>query len=154
MRHICCLLFIGALPFFMAGHVFGVTCDECQQMEKSRVEIQQEITSKDKELTAAFEKKEFQKVRDIRTKVTELRRKLLDLRSKDEECKQACRPDVMKAAECDKIREEILKLESDDSKSDEKAEQNSEEQVSKIDGLYRDLQRCNKELTKLKKTAK
>ncbi len=154
MRQIRCSVFMGPLVFLLVGHVFGVTCDECQQMEKSRMEIQQEITSKDRELTAAFEKKEFQKVHDIRTKVTELRRKLLDLRSKDEECKQACRPDIMKAAECKKIREEILKLENDDSKSDEKAEQKSEEQVSKIDGLYRDLQRCNKDLRNLKKTAK
>jgi hypothetical protein len=144
---------VGYLVLFTAVQVSAVTCEECREIEKNKTEAQREITEKDKDLTTAFEKKEFVKVRDIRSKVTELRKKVLDLRAKDEECKQACRPDVIKAAECSKIREEILKLEGE-SKPEEEPKEKSEEQIAKIDALYRDLQRCNKELKGLKKTEK
>ena len=146
-------IIVGFLAIFTAGQVFAVTCEECREIDKNKVETQQVITEKDKELATAFEKKEFQKVRDIRSKVTELRKKLLDLRAKDEECRQACQPDVVKTAECSKIRDEILKLE-DESKSEEKPQEKSEDQIAKVDALYRDLQRCNKELKELKKTRK
>ncbi|MGO9116202.1 MAG: hypothetical protein ACLQPD_01175 [Desulfomonilaceae bacterium] len=144
---------VGSLVIFTAAQLSAMTCEECREIEKTKAETQQEITAKDKDLTTAFEKKEFLKVRDIRNKVTELRKKLLDLRAKDEECRQACRPDVIKAAECSKIREEIIKLE-DESKPEEEPKEKSEEQIAKIDALYRDLQRCNKELKEFKKTQK
>ncbi len=173
---------IGTLVIFAAGQVSAVTCEECREFEKSKHEIQQDVTEKDKDLSTAFEKKEFKKVQEIRTKVTELRKKLLELRSKDEECKGACRPDVVKSAECSKIRDEIIKLENPseseekpkeksedktevkseeksetkaeekpEAKPQEKQEQKSDAEIAKIDGLYRDLQRCNKELRELKK---
>jgi hypothetical protein len=143
----------GSLVIFTAVQVSAITCEECREIEKTKAETQREITDKDKDLTTAFEKKEFTKVRDIRTKVTDLRKKLLDLRTKDEECRQACRPDVVKAAECSKIREEIIKAE-DEPKSEDEPKEKSEEQIAKTDALYRDLQRCNKELKELKKTQK
>jgi hypothetical protein len=170
-------ILVGALAIFTASQVFAVTCEECREMEKNKQEIQQDVTAKDKDLSTAFEKKEFKKVGEIRSKVTELRKKLLELRSKDDECKNACRPDVVKAAECSKIRDEIIRLEDSskseekqgekseeksaekseekpEEKSAEKPEQKSADQIAKIDGLYRDLQRCNKELRELKKTEK
>jgi hypothetical protein len=143
----------GSLVIFTAVQLSAMTCEECREIEKTKAETQLEITEKDKDLTTAFEKKEFLKVRDIRTKVIELRKKLLDLRAKDDECKQACRPDVVKAAECSKIREEIIKAE-DESKPEEQPKEKSEEQIAKTDALYRDLQRCNKELKQLKKDQK
>jgi hypothetical protein len=143
----------GSLVIFTAVQLSAMTCEECREIEKTKAETQRDITDKDKDLTTAFEKKEFLKVRDIRSKVTELRKKLLDLRAKDEECRQACRPEVIKAAECSKIREEILKLE-DESKPEEEPKEKSEEQIAKIDALYRDLSRCNKELKQLKKDQK
>jgi hypothetical protein len=155
------LIIVGALMIFTVGQVRAVTCEECREIEKNRQQIQEDVNSKEKDLNAAFEKKEFKKVREIRLSITELRKKIIELRSKDEECRNACRPDVVKAAECSKIREEIIKLE-DSSKPDEKpaeksegkSEAKSEAEIAKIDGLYRDLQRCNKELRQLKKTEK
>jgi hypothetical protein len=146
-------IIVGFLAIFTSGQVFAVTCEECREIDKNKGATQQDITEKDKELATAFEKKEFQKVRDIRSKVIELRKKILDLRAKDEECRQACQPDVVKTAECSKIREEIIKAE-DEPKSEEKPQEKSEDQIAKIDALYRDLQRCNKELKELKKTRK
>lgn len=179
------LIIVGALMIFTVGQVRAVTCEECREIEKNRQHIQEDVNSKEKDLNAAFEKKEFKKVREIRLSITELRKKMLELRSKDEECRDACRPDVVKAAECSKIRDEIVKLENPseseekpkekseektevkseqksevkadekpETKPQEKQEQKSEAEIAKIDGLYRDLQRCNKELKQLKKTAK
>ncbi len=146
-------IIVGSLVVFTAVQVSAVTCEECREIEKSKIEAQQEITEKDKELTTASEKKEFKKVLEIRGRLTELRKKVLDLRSKDDECKRACRPDVTKAAECSKIRDEILKAE-DESKSEEQPQEKPEDQIAKIDSLYRDLQRCNKELKDLKEQKK
>ncbi len=160
------LIIVGALTIFTVGQVRAVTCEECREIEKDKHQIQEDVISKEKDLNTAFEKKEFGKVREIRGKITELRKKMLELRSKDDECKDACRPGVIKAAECSKIREEIIKLEDSlgsadksgerseeksEERSQEKQEQKSEDQIAKIDGLYRDLQRCNKELRQLKK---
>jgi hypothetical protein len=154
---------------FAVGQVRAVTCEECREIDKNKQQIQENVNSREKVLSAAFEKKEFKKVGEIRAEITELRKKMLELRSKDQECREACRPDVVKAAECSKIREEIIKLEdaskseeksgekSEDKpeeKSQEKPEQKPEDQIAKIDGLYRDLQRCNKEMRQLKKTEK
>ena len=171
------LIIVGALTILTIGQVRAVTCEECREIEKNRQRIQEDVNSKEKDLNTAFEKKEFKKVREIRLGITELRKKIIELRSKDEECRNACRPDVVKAAECSKIREEIIKLE-DASKSDEKPaeksegkpeaksdekpetkpqekqEQKPEAEIAKIDGLYRDLQRCNKEMRQLKKSEK
>jgi hypothetical protein len=162
-------IIIGALTILAVGQVRAVTCEECKEIDKNKQQIQEEVNSKEKDLSAAFEKKEFKKVREIRTKITELRKKMLELRSKDEECREACRPDVVKTAECSKIRDEIIKLEDalesankpaekSEEKPEEKAqakqEQKPDDQIAKIDGLYRDLQRCNKELRQLKKTEK
>ena len=105
------LIIVGALIIFIVGQVRAVTCEECREIEKNRQQIQEDVNSKEKDLNTAFEKKEFKKVREIRLSITELRKKIIELRSKDEECRNACRPDVVKAAECSKIREEIIKLE-------------------------------------------
>ncbi len=175
------LMIVGALTIFTLGQARAVTCEECREIEKNKHQIQEEVDSKEKDLNAAFEKKEFRKVREIRTDITGLRKKMLELRSKDDDCKDACKPDVVKTAECSKIRDEIIKLEyppepadksveKSEEKSAEKSEEKSEkkpeeqslekqetkseDQIAKIDGLYRDLQRCNKELRELKKTEK
>ncbi|HTY26046.1 MAG TPA: hypothetical protein VMC85_23150 [Desulfomonilaceae bacterium] len=138
-------IMLGAMMVLLEGRVNAITCDECRETEKNKVRIQQEITAKDQDLKTAFEKKEFQKVRDIRNRVTEMRKQLNELRANDDKCKDACRPDVVKTAECAKIREEILKTED---------ESQSREQIEKVDALYRDLLRCNNELKLLKKSDK
>jgi len=147
------LIVIGFLAIFSAVQVNATTCEECREIEKTKTETQHDITEKEKDLASASEKKEFKRVLEIRANLTNLRKKVLDLKNKDEECKQACRPDVVKTAECSRIRDEILKLE-DESKPEDEPQEKSVDQIAKIDGLYRDLQRCNKDLTELKKTGK
>lgn len=124
-----------------AASAFAVTCEECQEMEKKKESGQLELAQKDKEISAAFEKKQFQKVTQIRAEITALRKKVLQMRSQDEECKKACLPEVVKDLECRKIETELLKLDSDDETAD----------TAKIDGLYRDLSKCRREVEQLKK---
>jgi len=133
-----------ALLLAISASAFAVTCEECQEIEKKKEAGQQELTQKDKEISAAFEKKQFQKVTQIRSEITLLRRKLLQMRSQDEECKKACLPEVVKDLECKKLQAELLKLDSDDSTAD----------TVKIDGLYRDLAQCKREMERLKKVDK
>lgn len=109
-------------------------------MEQKRKSVESELFDKDRELKAAFDKKEFQKVATIRDDMTRKRKELIELQKKDQECKDACKPDAMKQDECDKIRIEIAKLEETATDAD----------TEKIDTLYKDLVRCNKQLRELK----
>jgi hypothetical protein len=137
---------IGAVSLLLAVAVpsFAVTCEECQALEKQKDTSQQELAQKDKEISVAFEKKQFQKVTQIRNEITALRKKILQMRNQDEECKKACLPEVVKGLECKKLEAELIKLDTDDSTDD----------AAKIDGLYRDLSRCKREVEKLKKAEK
>jgi len=121
----------------------AITCDECQDLDKKRSLVQQELTQKDKDLDAAFKKRQFQKVTQIRNDVTALRKKLLEFKSSEDDCKKACRPEVVKDSQCRKIMTDIAKLED-----------SQEVDTSKVDSLYRDLSKCRRELEKLKKGEK
>jgi hypothetical protein len=121
----------------------AITCEECREMDKKRSLLAQEISQKDKDLTAAFDKKQFKKVTQMRSEVTALRKKYLEFKGSEEECKKACRPDAIKNGECRKIMVDIVKLEDAE-----------EVNTEKVDSLYRDLYKCKKELEQLKKGEK
>jgi len=129
-----------------AGAARSVTCEECQEFDKNRAVSQQQLSQKEKDLEAFFKKKEFQKVTEVRNQITELRKKIMELQDKSKDCREACRPDVIKEAECRKLRSEINALESTPSDVEADAE--------KVDGLYRDLRGCNEELQELRKGRK
>ena len=135
-----------ALLLWGVGAARSVTCEECQELDKNKAVTQQDLTQKEKVLETAFKKKDFQKVADIRNQITELRKKLMDLKDKSKDCKDACKPDIIKEAECRKLRGEINTLESNPSGAEADAE--------KVDTLYRDLRQCNKDLEELKKRRK
>lgn len=128
------------------GTALCLTCEECQELDKNKAVTQQDLTQKERALEPAFKKKDFQKVTDIRNQITELRKKLMDLKDKSKDCKDACKPDVIKVAECRKLRSEINSLESTPS--------GKEADADKVDTLYRDLRQCNKDLEELKKRRK
>jgi len=137
---------LGSFLLCGAGAARSITCEECQGLDKNRAVAQQELNQKEKDLETSFKKKAYQKVTEIRNHITDLRKKLMDLRDKSKDCRDACRPDVIKEAECRKLRSEINVLESSPSEA--------EANVEKVDGLYRDLRRCNKELQELRKEGK
>ncbi|MGO9566289.1 MAG: hypothetical protein ACLP5H_01985 [Desulfomonilaceae bacterium] len=139
-------LIVAAFLLGGAGSALSLTCEECQELDKNKAVTQQDLTQKEKALETSFKKKDFQKVTDIRNQITDLRKKLMDLKDKSQNCKDACKPDVVKDAECKKLRGEINTVESTPSEAEAEAE--------KVDGLYRDLRHCNKELQELKKGRK
>jgi hypothetical protein len=53
-----------------------------------------------------------------------------------------CKPDIVKAGECKKLMDEILRLESLSNEAD----------YNKIDVKYRDFQQCHHDLEKLNKS--
>lgn len=137
-----CSLFLVILCFTWSGPARGITCKECREIEKRKAAIQLELSNKDKDMRKAFDDRRYKEVSKIRAEILDLKKELLDLRKEDDSCREACRPDVIKEAECDDIRSEILKLE-------ESAD--SSENQAKADQLYHDLARCNEDLKRLKK---
>jgi len=134
---------VGVLGLLCGQALAGMTCEECQERDKKKSLVQQELTQKDKDLDAAFKKRQFQKVTQIRKEVTALRKKLLEFKGDEEECKKACRPEIVKEAQCRKIMNDIVKLED-----------SSDTDTEKVDSLYRDLAKCHRELEQLKKREK
>lgn len=128
----------------LSGAVYckSLSCEECRQLDRERSRVQLELTKKEREMERAFKKKEFRKVTDLRNAIVELRRKHLTLKSKQPECKIACRPDVVKQAECEKIVAELAEKDSEDLSSATEREE--------IDERYKDLVTCNRELKRLK----
>ena len=136
----CVLLVVSASG---SAYALNVTCDECREFDKQRAHTQLDLSRKEREMEKAFKKREFRKVTEIREEITELRRTLLTLRSREPECKVACRPDVVKAASCKKLVREIVDLDKD--------ELSTKEDRKKIDEKYSELEACNQELRKLRK---
>jgi len=134
---------VGALCLLSTQALAAVTCEECQERDKKKSLVQQELSQKDKDLDAAFKKRQFQKVTQIRNEVTALRKKLLEFRGDEEECKKACRPEVVKEAQCRQIMNDIVKLED-----------SNEADTEKVDSLYRELAKCHRDLEQLKKSEK
>jgi hypothetical protein len=124
-----------------AGMAQAITCDECREMDKNKASLERDITQKESALQTAFDKKKFNEVNEIRRHILDLRKNLFELEKKEAGCKDACRADVVKEAECTRIRDQIIKVEAD-----------SPAETEKADALYRELAICNKDLAKLKKT--
>ncbi|MFH1117061.1 MAG: hypothetical protein V1792_24350 [Pseudomonadota bacterium] len=136
-----CALLMALAP--ESAYPQSVTCDECRDFDKQRSRTQLDLSRKERQMEKAFKKKEFRQVTDLRSEITELRRKLLQLKSKEQECNVACRPDVVKAANCRKLVREIVELDKD--------ELTTKEDRAKIDEKYNELETCNSELKQLQK---
>ncbi|MFC1836008.1 hypothetical protein ACFL2Q_15025 [Thermodesulfobacteriota bacterium] len=137
---------IVAVLFCSAGTVGAITCEECIDKRKEKQVAEKELREKADELSAAFKKKKFKGIRKINKRIAELRVKLRELKGSEDDCKKACKPDVVKGSECRKLRVKILDMDKEDADSEEKTEE--------IDRLYDKLRRCNRELSKLKSQAR
>ena len=122
-----------------AGLAQAITCDECKEIDRKLSSLETQLARKETALKEASDKKRYSEVTEIHRQVVNLRREVVDLKKQNLGCKDACRPDVVKATECTRLRSQIMKMEED-----------AASPVDKIDELYRDLASCNKELTGLK----
>jgi hypothetical protein len=133
-------LLVGLL-FLACGTGFCLTCDECKRIEKSERESALRETALSKKLRAAFEKGDYEKVQILKGKVTEIRKNLIEWKKTRRECREACRPDNVKAELCKRLKSEIVRMEARSS--------GSPEEIAKIDELYRSLRNCHVQLKKL-----
>jgi hypothetical protein len=135
---------LGLFALILGGQAYSkdLSCEQCQQFDRERAQIQIEVAKKEREMEGAFRKKEFRTVSDLRTEINELRRKHLTLKAKEPECKKACRPDVVKGLECAKLISTLAEVDKEDV--------TSESELKKIDERYKDLEVCNRELRKLR----
>jgi len=124
-----------------AGTALAITCDECRKIEKDMKERSAELADKKKELKTAFADAQFENVGQLRNRINELRVKLNDLRKNRSGCKEACKPEVVKQDRCRKIKLKIASMESEP--------EDSEDKNKRLDRLYNDLRRCNRELRDL-----
>jgi uncharacterized protein len=129
------------ISVMVVGLAHSITCEECQEVEKKVKAAQKELSEKGKELKVAFDKEQYATVTEVRNRMTELRSKLLQLRKQTAQCRDACKPEVVKAAECRKIKVTIGKLDSEGPQS--------ADQIRRVDQLYRDLANCNDELRRM-----
>lgn len=172
------LVAVGIVALSWGDVAFSITCTDCRDLQKQRSDVQVELARKERELDAAVTRKDFRKISSLRSEVNQLRVQLLNMRGRDEECAVACRPDVIKEAECFKLLEDIAALESGSPEAtgndasqntkkggsgggEDRIGQNTQPQVSdvssdtaKIDELYKDLARCHRELKRLKEIQK
>lgn len=123
-----------------------MTCDECREIERNKAQVQTELSRKEKDLERHLQRRDVRLLSESRKQINDLRRNLMGLRSRDEECKSACKPDVLKESECRSLMEQIVGLESQGAEA--------QPETAKIDSLYLDLSRCYKDLKKLKETRK
>ena len=133
-------LLVGILLFFSAGAVHPITCEECKEVERNISSTEQEIKKQDTEAERALEKKDLPKATQAQKQISELTKKLTELRGQTGKCKDACKPDVVKKTECRNILTEIAALEADAAAS---------EATEKIDEKYKSLANCHRELQEL-----
>jgi len=139
-------LIVAATLLAACGSVFGISCEECLKNDKEKRQVAGELDAKSKELTAAMNGKQYDKVKKLDQDITELKKKQLQLRKTEAECKKACTPEVIKKNECQNLKLQIRDKESSSAPT--------KEEIERIDALYRDLRRCNVELKRIKAEAK
>jgi len=128
-----------------AGNCLSITCDECREIERNRAQVQMDLSRKEKDLDRHLQRRDVRQVTEIRKQINELRRTLMGVKAKEDECKTACRPDVLKDQECHKLMEQIAGMESQEAAS--------QSETRKIDALYGELSKCNQELKKLREAS-
>jgi len=132
--------------FALPTPVLSITCEECKAIERNISFTDKELRQTESELSEAFSKRDYSRVTQLQAQINSLSKKLLDLKNQQTSCKDACRPDVVKQAECKSILAEIAVLDADAATSAANQE--------KVDAKYKELLDCNKELEQLKKQNK
>jgi len=141
-----CLMCFGLFFVFWTENANSITCDECRDIEKNKAQVQMELSRKEKDLDRYLQRRDVRLLTETRKQINDLRRNMIGLQTHDNECRMACKPDVVKEAECRKLMEQIVTLESQGSEA--------QADTAKIDSLYSDLSRCHQDLKKLKESHK
>jgi hypothetical protein len=139
--------FLGILLCLSTAPALALTCDECNELDKNIELTSQEVATQEAELRSAFTKKDIAKANQAEKRIAALSKKLVELESsKAANCKDACKPEVMKRSECGKLLSEIAAMEAD-TRSAETSREN-------IDEKYKALLNCHKEQHQLSREKK
>jgi hypothetical protein len=128
------------------GNALCITCDECKEIEKNKARVQMDLSHKEKDLERYLQRRDVRLLTETRKQVNDLRKNVMGLQRRDNECKAACKPDILKEAECRRLMEQIVNLESQGPEA--------QSETGQIDSLYLDLSRCHQDLKKLKEPRK
>ena len=141
IRHVICCLFTAAFCLTAWSCAVALTCDECLKMEKEMRANSQELSEQTKELRAAFSRAKYAEIKKIRERINILRGALNRIRKAQPECAKACSPESRQRQKCWEIKLEIKKLESKPG--------GGKAGTAKVDKLYGELVRCNRDLKKI-----
>ncbi len=132
------VLTVALVTLLSATVAQAITCEECMELEKEKKTVKKELDEKRKAMKAAFESKDYTRLQEIRSRITELQSMKLKFDKQSEDCLDACRPDEIKRVECQNLKKEIKKLETETS--------GSNADLAAIDERYKQLRDCNTEL--------
>jgi hypothetical protein len=132
---------VGTLLCLATMQAYAMSCDECKELEANIAATDQELKRQEAEIERAYQKKDLSKITQNQKRLAEISRKLLELKKQTPQCKDACRPDVVKRAECGALLAEIAMMESDAVQAQTSTE--------RIDAKYKALLNCHQELEQL-----
>lgn len=137
-------LLMAAIFVWLAG--FGIadaiTCEECLKMKQERRDIERELQKKERDLKSALARNKYDEMKRLNMEMTEMRKRQMELQRFDSQCRDACKPDAVKEAECSRLKEQIASLEQTGSSAPAEQQQ--------VDRLYEQLLRCNQDLRRIR----
>ncbi|MEW6351264.1 MAG: hypothetical protein AB1646_19585 [Thermodesulfobacteriota bacterium] len=137
------MLWCVCIVFLVAAQAFSMTCEECLELNRRKAALEKTLNDERNKQRQAQDMKNVQEVVEINKRIINVNKDInavvREISDNRKECEAACKPDVVQKMKCRKLMERIDELESG-------APSPGEEQLTKIDGLYRDLQKCRKEL--------
>ena len=134
MRYLCFLVFFSVL--FSPSLALALTCDDCLKMQAEISSLEGEAKELETQFDALYKKREFPKLTPLQTRQNAINKRLLELKKNEPQCKDLCKPDARKMADCRKILSEIVQKEADSPSSG-------------VDGLYKNLANCYNEYREL-----
>jgi hypothetical protein len=137
---LCFMVFIG-------GPAGSQTCEECTELKQKKAALQKSITDERGKINEAQEKRDSKEVVEISKRIVTINKDLNEIvrqmAAQDRACESACRPEAVQRSKC---RQLMLKI--DEMESQETSDQGH---TAKIDQMYGELQKCNKELVQMER---
>jgi hypothetical protein len=118
-----------------------ITCEECKELELQQQQLREEMREIDDKMSSAIAKNKYRLIRDLNAKLTDLRGQELSLQKQTEGCEQACRADVVKERQCERLAKAILDKDTGDDLPPE--------ELAEVDRMYKELKRCHDEAERL-----
>lgn len=120
------------LSLLWIGDCLALTCPDCMKLESESAALEEELKSLETQLEPLLKRKDYAKVSQFQTRITQVNKRLLEIRSYQPKCKDLCKPENIKMTECRSILAEIVKQEPNLPNNE-------------VDKLYNSLASCYRE---------